>query len=198
MLLETFRFGHVAHARALLADYAAPAQAPPAWLDYLRRDLAAHRALAIGAPAPPLPLRTPEGGPLRLAGYAGRLVYVVFWDSRVPQSQRELPYLQSLLKEFAGQPIVFVSAAFNEGAASRLPLGRAPGRVAPAYVPPPARAQVRRAYGIASLPAFVLLAEDGTVLDPNPKRLSSHALAHDLRAAFGRAAAYRAVSLRTK
>jgi thiol-disulfide isomerase/thioredoxin len=199
VLLETFRLGHLDHANTLLADYTATAKAPTAWTQYLSRDLDSHRSMAIGAPAPPLPLRTPEGDSLRLAVYTGRLVYVMFWDSRLPQSQRELPYLKELAKEFAGKPIVFVSAAFNEGPAGKLPASVAgTDKVAPAVVPSAARARVRQAYDIETLPSFVLLAEDGTVLDPSPKRLSSHALLKDLHAAFGRAAAYRAVSLKKK
>jgi thiol-disulfide isomerase/thioredoxin len=198
VLLEIFRLGHLDHSKTLLADYAATAQAPPAWQEHLRRDLEAHQTLAIGAPAPPLPLRTPEGDTLRLAIYTGRLVYVMFWDSRLPQSQRELPYLKEVVKEFAGKPIVFVSAAFNDGPAHKLPDAVPAGKVAPATVPQPSRARVRQSYDIETLPSFVLLAEDGTVLDPNPKRLSSHALLKDLREAFGKAAAYRAVPLKQK
>lgn len=197
ILLETFRFGHVAHAQAMLTDYAATAQAPPAWLALLRRDLEEHREMAIGAPAPPLPLRTPEGDTVRLAVYTGRLVYVMFWDSRLPMSQRELPYLKEVVKEFAGKPIVFVSAGFDDAASKKVGAA-APGTpsVAPAVVPTKSRTAVRKAYDIETLPSFVLIAEDGTVLDPNPKRLSSRALLDDLRAAFGKAAAYRAVSLK--
>jgi hypothetical protein len=62
-----------------------------------------------------------------------------------------------------------------------------------AYVPPQNQANVRQLYGLSRLPASVLLAEDGTILDPHPKRVSSRALQDDLKAAVGRAAAYRAV-----
>jgi hypothetical protein len=62
-----------------------------------------------------------------------------------------------------------------------------------AYVPSQYQASVRQAYGLNRLPASVLLAEDGTILDSHPKRLSSRALQDDLKAAIGRAAAYRAV-----
>jgi thiol-disulfide isomerase/thioredoxin len=196
VLLETFRFGHYDHATAMLADYTASAQAPPAWLALLHRDLEAHKEMAIGTPAPPLPLRTMEGDSVRLAVYRGRLVYVMFWDSRLPLSQRELPYLKEVVKQFAGKPIVFVSAAFDEGANKKLPPGTATApSVEPAVVPARARPKVRQAYDIETLPSFVLIAEDGTVLDPNPKRLSSRALLDDLQAAFGKAAAYRAVRL---
>jgi len=197
IMLETFRFGHVAHAQAMLTDYAATAQAPPAWLALLRQDLDEHRELAIGAPAPPLPLRTLEGDSVRLAVYTGRLVYVMFWDSRLPMSQRELPYLKEVVKEFAGKPIVFVSAGFDDAAVKKLPPAAAAApSVEPAVVPAKARPAVRESYDIETLPSFVLIAEDGTVLDPNPKRLSSRALLDDLKAAFGKAAAYRAVSLK--
>ncbi|WP_345236116.1 hypothetical protein [Hymenobacter saemangeumensis] len=197
VLLETFRFGHIEHARAMLKDYATTAGAPAPWLELLRRDLDEHKELAIGAPAPPLPLHTPEGDTVRLAVYTGRLVYVMFWDSRLPMSQRELPYLKEVVKEFAGKPIVFVSAGFDDAASKKLPAAAvAAPSVAPAVVPPKARPAVRESYDIETLPSFVLIAEDGTVLDPNPKRLSSHALLDDLRAAFGKAAAYRAVSVK--
>jgi thiol-disulfide isomerase/thioredoxin len=196
ILLETFRLGHHAHATAMLADYTASVQAPPAWLALLRRDLDAHAEMAIGTPAPPLPLRTAEGDSVQLAVYHGQLVYVMFWDSRLPLSQREMPYLKEVVKEFAGKPIVFVSAAFDEGATRKLPAGTATApSVEPAVVPLKSRPKVRQAYDIETLPSFVLIAEDGTVLDPNPKRLSSRALLDDLKAAFGKAAAYRAVRL---
>jgi hypothetical protein len=64
-----------------------------------------------------------------------------------------------------------------------------------AYVPLARQANVRQAYGLNKLPNAVLLAEDGTILDPHPKRLSSRALQDDLKAAVGRGAAYRAVTL---
>ena len=194
ILLETFRFGHLRHATGLLNDYVAQGRAPTSWVALLRRDLEAHRELAIGSPAPPLPLRTPAGDSLRLAVYQGKLVYVMFWDSRLPQSQRELPYLKELLKEFAGQPIVFVSADFDEAPSARA-LPDTLQSLEKAIVSARDRPVVRQRYDIETLPSFVLLAEDGTVLDPNPKRLSSRALLDDLRAAFGKAAAYRAVSL---
>ena len=195
VLLETFRFGHLKHATALLDAYANQGRAPEGWVKLLRRDLNAHRRLAIGSPAPALPLQTLAGDSLRLAKYRGQLVYVMFWDSRKPQSQRELPYLTELVKEFAGQPIVFVSADFDETPEKLLP--DSVKAVKSTVVPAPARPGVRQRYGIASLPAFLLLAEDGTVLDPNPKRLSSRALLDDLHDAFGKAAAYQAVPIQT-
>ena len=196
VLLETFRLGHVAHAKALLADYAATGQAPARWVAQLRAEQAAHAALAIGSAAPALPLRTATGDSLRLADYRGKLVYLMFWDTRFPSSQHEMPFLKEVTQALTDQPVVIIAVALDEQLAN---WQQAVAQASPAlpgvqaYVPPAQQAAVRQAYGLNKLPAAVLLAEDGTILDPHPKRLSSRALQDDLKAAVGRAAAYRAV-----
>jgi peroxiredoxin len=196
VLLETFRFGHVDHAKALLADYAANAQAPARWVTQLRAEQAAHAALAIGSTAPKLPLRTATGDSLHLADYRGKLVYLMFWDTRYPASQHEMPFLKELTQSLKGQPIVVLAVALDEQSESwqqAVTQNRSVMTGVQAYVPSQNQASVRQTYGLNRLPASVLLAEDGTILDPHPKRLSSRALQDDLKAAIGRAAAYRAV-----
>jgi hypothetical protein len=198
ILLETFRFGHVVHAKALLADYEATAQAPPRWVEQLRAAQTASEALAIGSAAPPLPLRTAAGDSLDLASFQGKLVYLMFWDTRFPSSQHEIPFLKEVTQVLADQPIVIVAVALDEQLSNwqRIAvLNNPPLAGVQAYVLPELQAGVRQAYGLDKLPGAVLLAEDGTILDPHPKRLSSRALQDDLKAAVGRAAAYRAVAL---
>lgn len=198
VLLETFRFGHIAHAKALLSDYEATAQAPRRWLEQLRAAQATHAALAIGSRPPSLPLLTANGDSVRLSDLRGKLVYLMFWDTRLPASQHEFPFFKEVTDALKGQPVVILSVALDEElgtwhrtVAQSDPL--LPGTQA--YVPPVRQAAVRRAYGLNKLPTAVLLAEDGTILDPHPKRLSSRALQDDLKAAVGRGAAYRAVTL---
>lgn len=196
VLLETFRFGHIAHAKALLADYEATAQAPRRWLEQLRAAQVAHAALAIGSPAPVLPLRLANGDSLHLADYKGKLVYLMFWDTRLPASQHELPYFKEVTQALAGKPVVIVAVALDEQRDTwqQLVAQASPALTGvQAYVPAARQAAVRQAYALNKLPAAVLLAEDGTVLDAHPKRLSSRALQDDLKAAVGRGAAYRAV-----
>jgi len=196
VLLETFRFGHVAHAKVLLMEYEATSQAPRRWVDQLRAAQVASAALAIGSAAPPLPLRTAAGDSLSLASYQGKLVYLMFWDSRYPSSQHELPFLKEVTQALSGQPIVIVTVALDEQLSNWEKTVAQASPALPgvqAYVPLAQQGAVRQAYGLNKLPAAVLLAEDGTILDPHPKRLSSRALQDDLKAAVGRAAAYRAV-----
>jgi peroxiredoxin len=198
VLLETFRFGHIAHAKALLADYEATAKAPRRWVEQLRAAQVANAALAIGSRAPALPLCTATGDSLHLADYRGKLVYLMFWDTRYPASQHELPYFKEVTEALKGQPVVILAVGLDEQ------LDTWQKTVMPATAPLPGvhvsvpaghQGAVRQAYGLSKLPSAVLLAEDGTILDPHPKRLSSRALQDDLKAAVGRGAAYRAVML---
>lgn len=196
VLLETFRFGHVAHAKALLTDYEHTGQAPRRWVEQLRAAQLAHAALAIGSPAPKLPLRLANGDSLNLADYQGKLVYIMFWDTRLPASQHELPFFKEVTQALTGKPVVILAVALDE---QRDNWQKVVAQAKPAitgtqaYVPTERQATVRQAYALTKLPTAILLAEDGTILDPHPKRLSSRALQDDLKAAVGRGAAYRAV-----
>jgi thiol-disulfide isomerase/thioredoxin len=198
VLLETFRFGHIAHSKALLADYEATAQAPRRWLEQLRAAQVANAGLAIGSRAPALALCTASGDSLRLSDFRGKLVYLMFWDTRLPASQHEIPFFKEVAESLKGQPVVVLAVALDEQLDTWQKLVMQATPAVPGlhvYVTPTRQAAVRQAYGLNKLPSAVLLAEDGTILDPHPKRLSSRALQDDLKAAVGRGAAYRAVTL---
>jgi len=198
IVLETIRQGHVAHAQAMLTTYAATAHAPAGWVALLRTDLADNQSFAIGSVAPPVALRTADGHQLSLADFRGKLVYLMFWDSRFPAGQRELPYLKEVTAAIAGQPIVIVMAALDESLTNwqqTVANAKPPFSGVQAYVPANQKEGLRQAYSIERLPSAVLIAEDGTLLDLHPRTLSSRQLQDDLKAAVGRAAAYRAVAL---
>jgi hypothetical protein len=198
IVLETIRQGHVAHAQAMLSTYAATAQAPAGWVALLRTDLADNQSFAIGSAAPPVSLRTVDGRKLSLADFHGKLVYLMFWDSRFPAGQREIPFLKEVTASLVGQPIVIVMAALDESLANwqqSVACAEPALSGVQAYVPAGQRNAVRQAYSIERLPSAVVIAEDGTLLDLHPRVLSSRALQDDLKAAVGRAAAYRAVAL---
>ena len=198
LVLETIRQGHIAHAQALLTTYAASAQAPASWVALLRTDLADHQSFAIGSPAPEISLRLVNGRPLPLRSLRGKLVYLMFWDSRYPAGQREIPYLKELTAALVGQPIEIVMVALDENLSSwQQGIACASPSLGGIQVHVPAGSQsaVRQAYSVERLPSAVLIAEDGTLLDLHPRSLSSRPLQDDLKAAVGRAAAYRAVAL---
>jgi len=182
----------------MLTTYAATAHAPAGWVNLLRSDLADNQSFAIGSVAPPVSLRTADGKALSLASFKGKLVYLLFWDSRFPAGQRELPYIKELTAALAGQPIVLVMAAMDDPPTNwQQTVGNAkpPYGGVQAFVPASQKEALRQAYSIERMPSAVVIAEDGTLLDLHPRLLSSRALQDDLKAAVGRAAAYRAVAL---
>jgi hypothetical protein len=198
IMLETVRLGHVAHAHAMLESYVATAKAPAAWTTVLRNDLLEHQAYAIGSPAPAIPMRLANGRRLALEAYQGKLVYMMFWDSRYPASQREVGHLKELTTALTGKPIVVLMVDMDDSPTSwqqALIEANPPLTGVQAYVAASRREAVRQAYSIERLPSAVLIAEDGTLLDLHPRTPSSRSLQDDLKAAVGRAAAYRAVSL---
>ncbi len=194
VVTETIRLGHVEHATALLADFAT--LAPPAWTTVLADDFGAHRSRAIGAPAPALPLRSAANKSLRLRAFRNKLVYVMFWDSRLASGRRELPHLKNLIQHLGTLPVVFLNVALDpEPVAWQRNLTALAPAGTNAWVPDGEQAAVRAAWDVPQLPAFFLLDQQGNILNPHPKRLSSRALQDDLQVAWDRAAAYCAVPL---
>ncbi|WP_201981399.1 TlpA family protein disulfide reductase [Hymenobacter rubidus] len=199
VLLETIRNGYRTHAEALLADYATNGGAPAAWVQQLREQLAAHRQYAAGSPAPLLPdgLLSAQGDTVLLRNYAGKVVYLLLWDTQKPACQREIPFLKALIREFSGQPITFLVLALNEqeDAWRKLMASAPPLPGVQVLVPSLARPTVHDTYKLDAMPTAVLLAEDGSILQFRARRPSHQLLRDDIRAAFGRAAAFRAVKL---
>jgi len=49
---------------------------------------------------------------------------------------------------------------------------------------------VAQAYNLHDVPTYMLLGEDGTILNPKPKRLSSRAAVDEINSSFGKAALF--------
>ena len=190
ILQESFRFGHVGQAAALLADFRSY-DPQNEYYPTLLADFNQHREFAIGAPAPDFSLPTATGDTVRLRDFAGKLVYLNFWKSSNGLCLRDWPYAQELMRVLEGKNVVFVNIALDDQeqawrqlvAANKLPgvhLWLAGGL----------RSALARAYALQDAPAYLLIAEDGTFLNTRAKRLSSHAAAGEINQSFGKAATY--------
>jgi thiol-disulfide isomerase/thioredoxin len=190
VLQESFRFGHVKQSAAMLADFKA-VDPRNKYYPVLQHDFEAHKAFAIGSPAPDFRLISAKGDTVTLQQLAGKLVYINFWRTTSGLALRDLPYAADLAKKFDGKNIVFLNIALdeNEGAWKQLVVSkRLPGvhvRAAGGL-----RAAVAKAYGVQDVPAYFLLAEDGTFLNTKPKRLSSRAAVDEIKESFGKANTY--------
>jgi thiol-disulfide isomerase/thioredoxin len=190
VLQESFRFGHVKQSAAMLADFRT-IDTKNRYAPVLQQDFDTHKAFAIGAPAPEFRLQTVNGDSVSLRDFRGKLVYLNFWRTTSGLSLRDLPYAAELAKKFEGKNIVFINIALdeNEGAWKQLVTSkRLPGvqvRAAAGM-----RSPILRDYALDDVPAYFLLAEDGTFLNTKPKRLSSRAAVDEIKESFGKASTY--------
>jgi thiol-disulfide isomerase/thioredoxin len=190
VLQESFRFGHVKQSEAMLADFK-NADPQNNYYPILQHDFESHKAFAIGSPAPNFSLISSTGDSVNLKKFTGKLVYINFWRTTSGLALRDLPYAAELAKKFDGKNIVFLNIALdeNEGAWKQLVVTkRLPGTHVRASGG--LRSAVAKAYGVQDVPAYFLLAEDGTFLNTKPKRLSSRAAVDEIKESFGKANTY--------
>jgi len=179
ILQESFRFGHVRQSAAMLADFRA-LDTKRRFLPVLETDFDQHKSLAIGATAPDFRLVSATGDSIRLSSFQGKLVYLNFWKTTNGLCLRDLAYAQDLNRRFEGKNIVFVNVALDEM--------EGPWRQLVTVKKPP----LARAYNLQEVPTYLLLGEDGTILNPKPKRLSSRAAQDEINQSFGKAGVYSA------
>jgi thiol-disulfide isomerase/thioredoxin len=190
VLQESFRFGHVKQSAAMLQNYHS-VDRQNQFYPVLQHDFETHKAFAIGAPAPDFKLISSTGDSVSLQSFRGKLVYINFWRTTSGLSLRDLPYAADLAKKFDGKNIVFLNVALdeNEPAWKQLVIGKKlPGMHVRAIGG--MRSAIARAYAIQDVPAYFLLAEDGTFLNTKPKRLSSRAAVDEIKQSFGKASTY--------
>ncbi|MGI4864823.1 MAG: TlpA family protein disulfide reductase [Janthinobacterium lividum] len=190
ILQESFRFGHIRQSEAMLADYR-NLDTKHRFLPTLESDFNSRRALAIGAPAPDFRLVTATGDTVSLSSFQGKLVYLNFWKTTNGLCLRDLPYEQDLAKRFEGKNIVFVNVALDEAElpwSQLVKVKKLPGvhmRLAEGY-----KSATAHAYALQEVPTYMLIGEDGTILNPKPKRLSSRAAVDEINQSFGKASTY--------
>ena len=194
ILQESFRSGPIQQSEAMLARYQALDTKRLFW-PTLAADFDQHQALAIGTLAPDFCLPALAGGTLSLSDFRGKLLYLNFWKSTSGPCLYDLPYLQDLAQRFAGQNLVFISVNLDDKEATwrqQVAQKKLPGVqlwAAGGYQSAPALA-----YGLQTMPAYLLIGEDGTILNTKTKRPSSRAAVEEITQSFGKAARYRAAA----
>jgi len=175
ILQEAFRAAPVQQSQALLAHYQ-QLDGKQLYVPTLAADFGQRQQLAIGTLAPGFCLPTATGDTLALSSLRGKLVYLNFWKSTSGPCLYDLTHLQELQKQFAGRDLVFVSIDLDDEAGWRQ-LALAPHKRAgeQLWAAGGYQSAAAKAYGVQAVPAYVLIAEDGNILNPRPKRPSSRA-----------------------
>ena len=192
ILQESFRLGHVRQSAALLANFRT-LDAKKRYVPALEADFNRHKDLAIGAPAPEFALPSPTGDTVRLSSFQGKLVYLNFWKSANGPCLRDLPYVQDLQKSLAGKDVVFINISFDEFEPSWRQLVAARKLLGvQVWAAGGLHSKIAQAYGLNTVPAYILLGEDGTILTTKPKRVGSRAAMDEIIQSFGKARLYTA------
>ena len=69
--------------------------------------------LATHKMAPPLAVTALDGSKFNLDAMGGRVVLIDFWATWCGPCNAELPHMQKIAKEFAGQPLVIISVSWD-------------------------------------------------------------------------------------
>jgi thiol-disulfide isomerase/thioredoxin len=69
--------------------------------------------LATHKMAPPVVVTTLDGSKFNLDAMGGRVVLIDFWATWCGPCNAELPHMQKIAKEFAGQPLVIISVSWD-------------------------------------------------------------------------------------
>jgi peroxiredoxin len=193
VLQESFRFGHLRQSEALLAHYRTLDSQGRFWPGLAAELAQQQHTPDIGTLAPEFRLPTATADTVNLNDFRGKLVYLNFWKSTSGPCLYDLVYQQDLLKQLAGRDIIFVSINLDDSPENwRQMLIKRELAGTQLWAPGGLQSAAARAYTVQAVPAYVLIAEDGTILDPRPKRPSSRAAVDELNQSFGKAARYRA------
>ena len=120
--------------------------------------------LAVGKAAPPLHLAQvigrPEPGQLSWASLRGDVVAIEFWATWCPPCVGSIPHLNALERQFAGQPVQFLSISYEKPDVVRKFLAVHPIR---GWVGVDQNRETIDSYGVRFLPLTVIVDRQGNI-----------------------------------
>jgi thiol-disulfide isomerase/thioredoxin len=144
---------------------------------------AAAAAKLIGKPSPGFKYENAKGGETTLAELKGKYVYIDVWATWCGPCRQEIPYLQKVEEAFKGKNIAFVSlsidAAKDHDKWKKMVADKNLGGIQ-LMADKDWKSEFPQAYGINSIPRFILIDPKGNVVDADAKRPSDPALTTQL------------------
>lgn len=115
-------------------------------------------------PAPPWELRSPEGKPVKLSDFRGKVVLLNFWATWCPPCRAEIPDLISLQKQYAPQGLVVIGISMDEAEPEKV--ARFAKKMELNYPIVMGTADIAEAYGgVAVLPTTFVIDRAGRIVD---------------------------------
>lgn len=148
--------------------------------------MAAQAAIAaklVGKPSPGFKYENAKGGETSLSDLKGKYVYIDVWATWCGPCRQEIPYLQKVEEAFKGKNIAFVSlsidAAKDHDKWKKMVADKNLGGIQ-VMADKDWKSDFPQAYGINSIPRFILIDPKGNVVDADAKRPSDPALTAQL------------------
>jgi thiol-disulfide isomerase/thioredoxin len=133
----------------------------------------------IGKPSPSFAYENFKGGSTKLEDFKGKYVYIDVWATWCGPCRQEIPHLKKVEEKYHGKNIVFTSisvdVAKDHDKWKKMVGDQSLGGVQ-LYADKDWKSDFIQAYGINSIPRFILLDPKGNVVDADAKRPSDPAL----------------------
>ena len=116
-----------------------------------------------------------KGGITKLKDFKGKYVYIDVWATWCGPCRMEIPHLQDIEKKYHGKKIVFVSISVDKKKDQekwkKMVADKSLGGTQ-LFADKDWDSDFIKAYGINSIPRFILIGPDGTIVDADAKRPS--------------------------
>jgi thiol-disulfide isomerase/thioredoxin len=167
---------------AFMKEFEAEADIPEV-LAHVQALAAQSAPLLEGAPAPGFELEDLKGNTVSLSDFRGKVVYIDFWASWCGPCLREMPYSHELIGRFKGKDVVFLYISLDEdGQNWRKAVAKL--KLPSPQLWAPRGSSVGEAYRIESIPRYVIVGRDGTLLSADADRPSSRSIDEALNEAL--------------
>lgn len=128
-----------------------------------------------GSPAPNVILQDTAGVHKTFADYAGKYIYIDFWATWCGPCIQEIPHLQALEHDYADKPVLFVSISMDRERDRQKWIDFVHDRKLQGeqvWLDAANNKQISEAFYITQIPRFVLLDQQGRIVDANAPRPS--------------------------
>lgn len=146
---------------------------------------AAAAAKMKGKPAPDFSYENHKGGTTKLSEFKGKYVYIDIWATWCGPCRQEIPFLQRLEEKFHKKNIVFISlsidAAKDHDKWKKMVTDKNLGGVQ-LMADKDWKSDFPQAFGVNSIPRFILIDPKGNVVEADAKRPSDPELTAQLEA----------------
>jgi len=140
---------------------------------------AAKNLKMVGQPSPLFTYENFKGGTTSLTELKGKYVYIDVWATWCGPCRQEIPFLQKVEEKYHGKKIEFVSISIDKVKDhekwKKMVTDKSLGGVQ-LFADKDWSSEFILAYGINSIPRFILIGPDGKVVDADAKRPSDPAL----------------------